>query len=408
MFLRHRVVFSILILTFGLHIASSETITVPTDASTVKEAVELAQSGDTIFIDAVGSRWDGTDWGGEIIIRDKDITITGRSPDQQAWIRCGELNRGDPLWYEDEPLKTLLIENGSLVLQNLRIGMPCLYSFITHSQSYQAGTPIVVRDGNLTLRDSSLCISHLIVQGSCEIERCELSYYGHKYATHGGPWELADAALVLGPADDAEIVIRGARIEGLRLDELSDSTVTGRDCEIIEVIRGSGWGWAPLRASPGEHAVFVRSCTDTVLDFSNCVLQASPGGWSGKGMDGVRDHYGGVGGDGLHVQDSTLEIRGGDYRGGEGAYGYLLWFEGSSYEAYSNGGPGGDGIELVRSHVRYRDCIFTRGPGGESTEKTINGETRSVEGGQDGLDIRLDEFSTLQPVSTAECGADYR
>ena len=78
MFSRVRVVFSVLILTFGLRVSSAKTVTVPTDASTVKEAVELAQSGDVILIDA-----DTADWGGEIVIRSKDITIIGRSPNNR-------------------------------------------------------------------------------------------------------------------------------------------------------------------------------------------------------------------------------------------------------------------------------------------------------------------------------------
>lgn len=372
----------------------SATIYVPGDVASVTEAIEVAVSGDTIQLTET------TVFVGQPLeVRDKDIVLRGPSKENRALLEFNASGQLPTSSYSEPAAPTILVENAQVTLEFVQIDSPFMSRFIGGSTTFRIGLPIQVMSGSLAIEG---CVLHCSVLASAplRIERCQITGYSERTPSVP-PYPAGNDYLppvsVVGPMN-GEIVLldstlAGDHCPGLALHDLTGVTVRVEDCQIVGGMP-SGPRW--FSGVSGIVGMTVSNCQELRLEMTGSTVQGTEGGWGGC----CSPYRVLPMGNGLDVSDSTLVLWGGEFRGGLGSAG-LVHVE-SPGPIFHTAGIGGNGLVLQNSHVNVRDAAFVPGEGHEPYIQPWSDTSYDVPGGEPGEAVVMDETSTLTYDSGVE------
>lgn len=388
-------------------------IHVPSDAASVKEAVEMAVSGDEILINSDTVSWISKPGEGGIVIKGKNLVITGNSSSSHTLIHPVQI-----FYYPDytkafqvEPNFSLLwIENSQITLRNLKTTIPPDAG--THSSAYTISktAPIRLLSGSLTLENCVLNGS-IETHGSLALRNSTLladnNYKSFPYHTH----DTFEYALTVSSATDIAVEMDHAVIDALDqktneggtsstgylsalFQNLNNSRITMKNSQIL-----GGYFSNDYRSpsyNSGSHGLSIVNCRNLTMELNSSSISGGAG--NSLGMRTLNlDPPGSAlpGGDGAFIQDSTLTLIGGVFVGGKGGSGNERIPE--AYKEAITPGQGGNGLSLIRSTAFYQNLHLQEGTGGILER---NGSPTLEIGGKAGLPLFMDEVSVFQEITS--------
>lgn len=382
----------------------AKTIRVPDDAPTVKDAVEMAASGDEILLDHHAPvSWNGPITEGGVVIVGKNLTIASTSADNRATIINQFLLYSGYSCSIDTFGSLLLIEDAHVVLFNLdmdnRYGeFPC------SSGSYYAA-PIRLISGSLTVQDCVIgapihCKSDLLVQNST----LKLNTFGTSFV-YSYSESRREPGLRVESADNISVTIDNCTIGftgslcpyPILVNNIHNSELIVTNTQIAAGHYAVRWPYASPPSSPGFHVV---NSTNLNIDFSGSTC------WGGNGRTNSINVL--KGGDGLLVENSEIVLCYGYFIGGKGSRGFF-YLDHIHPESLYNAGQGGTGLALKNSHVLYKNISYKGGSGGDELEV---GEKDTdwyfyIPPGLEGEPLSMDDISTFQEITDVDVWEIY-
>lgn len=392
----------VVVLSCWVRFAGGATLVVPDQIASVSEAVNLAASGDTILVKEHDTLVDGT-----LVIKDKDLLITGSSNEDRAMI--GFENSTPPPVSYDGFRPTIQIENARVTLRYIE-GLWARVYYVIGSTTFHTAGPIEVLSGALTVQD---CVVYCSISssGSLHIERSHI--FGQSWASaQSPPYPIGSTgvpAVRIHDADGIEVSVSDTAIQsdhavGLALQNLTNAFVR---LDNSRVVGGTAAARRYYGGLGGFSGMYIADCLDLRLVMPNSLAQGADGDYGGyvKGYWGS----GGSGGHGLHAMSSTIQLTNGRFLGGTGANARLSFDSTFGYgppDLFS-GGSGGHGLALQNSHARASGLEFMPGEAGAPDVQEASQITYTAPAGEPGLPIYMDVLSTYQELSCVPGWADY-
>ncbi|MEW6237195.1 MAG: hypothetical protein AB1656_17570 [Candidatus Omnitrophota bacterium] len=398
----------------------AKTITIPGDADSIQEAVDLAVSGDEIVCvsETVNTSYKkNPKYEGfylvNVTIKDKNIKIRGSKEVERTRITFGP----DVLVTAEDMIN---IENAQVILENLYLESPPMTRL--GGLGPIAG-PITLVSGSLTLNNCQF-VNNFDIRGSFFLHDSSILGYSFMNSSSYSRCTILTPSLIIHSASNIQVEISNSTISSdsdtafvnMIVSGVSDSSFIftnsafiGGDsnCEIIPgIFSGSG--------CDGSDGIKFENCQNIELKIASGLFQGGPGNPFGSSRSGNVINKPGKGGSGILFANSSGQIMDSQigtkavFIGGNGADGGLLPLSsiGSGPDILFNGTAGGNGLSFVNSYFRHSLNWFIAkgGYGGRGTATTNSYKTPGPNGpeivianpGAPGLPISLDENSTFQ------------
>jgi hypothetical protein len=393
-------------------------ITIPTDADSIQEAVEIAISGDEIHIVTDTVEWTRTildvakqirSDGKGVSIINKDITITGKSDTGTTTISV------HPVATFENSNTMLHIKNSQVTLKNFFLPKP----FMSRWEGYFSASPVLIESGKLNLENCELnswfqCTGNLSIRNSTIHGYSWQSGYG--YTQH---LNTLEPSIQIGPSMKASIEIVNSTISSNMGDGFQNLLILGLNQSHVRISNSRlyggvctvDWGSYPSDMT-GANGITIANSYDTQFTIEDSAF------YGGKGYDAtfhrMAEYYGGgQGGNGMFIKDSYITINFQDnnssFNGGEGGKGGigLHYNSNPNDDVVVNGGRGGDGLHLVNSTIKVNSQLVSDyaigGQGGSGAQ--LNDII--AEQGQCGQSIILDQNSKIEQLSQINNWPDY-
>ena len=405
MFIRN-VLFTLLVLviSFISFSAFAKTITIPGDAASIQEAVELAASGDEIVVNATEVEWSKHDANNPafydplgVRIEGKNLAISGNSISGQTSIVCGSS------YIFDNTNTMFFIRDSNVSLKNFYLKTPLRSRFDVRPNGGPLASPLYVESGLLKIIDCDL---------TCWIE-CHGNLRIQNSTIHGYAWLHGYGYVDLNVLDPS---IHFTGQENTRL-EIIDSTISSDNNDgyrniIVEnsikseiILKNSTFTGSVYHALPhsypssisGSDGFALQHCQDIRMEIDNCLFYGGKG-WDAGYHRGGSYSMSGVGGNGLSINDTAVTIHFSQglsfFYGNTGGSGGIQMRDIFTPSGSIDAANGGNGIFITNSVVAIASDISSPyelfgGKGGAGM--TQDGYT--AKDGVDGLPFYMDENS---------------
>ncbi len=403
--------------------ADSKTISIPKDAESVQEAVELAVSGDEIVVSATSVHWTRrtqspyysspflqSDSKGVIIIN-KDISIIGKPGEGKTRIQSSYASS------HNDTNTMLFVKNSTVTIQNCRIEQPLKSRYVGGINGGPVASPLYIESGQLRIID---CVF------GCWIE-CKSNLFIDRSTIYGYAWltgyvyilqNLQNPTIQFGPSKNGTLEILNSTIGSNTHDGYRNIIIENTEESKLILVNSAfsggtfnvGYGSYPGANIVGTDAIAIDNSQILDLSIDGCYLQG------GQGYDCAWHRFsiiegGGNGGSGLSINNSDVNITFNNnlssFSGGCGGCGFAIkdpymMYPGISYEPFIiDGGDGGHGISIINSTVHVSSntgqpsfqAYGGHGGAGAQNEDAI------AQIGDNGLPISIDENSTFETTT---------
>ncbi len=294
----------------------SKTITIPKDADSIQEAVELAVSGDEIVVATDSVDWTRLSYSREYMrsdsqgvkVIDKDLVIIGKPVEGKTTIRSAYPNG------HDNTNTMLLVKNSNVTIQNCYIQTPLKSRYVSAIYGGLVASPLYIESGQLKIIDCSFnCL--IECKGSLVINTSTIHGYSYLYGGGYTSYNILYPAILFGHSNNESLVIQNSTISAnihdsynnIIIDNALDSTLICKQSRFIGGTYDVGYGSYPDSNIHGSHSFSIDNCRNLRMSIDDCIFQG------GKGYD-ARSHRhlikqgGGDGGAGLVISNSNGEI----------------------------------------------------------------------------------------------------
>lgn len=379
---------------------ASKTITIPGDAISIQEAVDLAVSGDEIllatdFVDwnpiIVESEWGIYESHDTVYIRNKNLIIRGNLENSKTDI--GRYVMG----FTREEGRTLHITNSDVKIQNCNM-IPISARVIEPSAVFHPGaSPIEIESGSLRLENCHYT-SQIISKAQLQIIDCVIENAAYRSSSSYGGGKGGFPTIEINNSLSSKLEIINSTITSDNRSSINnlhimDSTNTVIHIENSNLYGGNG------NLTGGTEGLLINNCNSFEFILNGSRIIGKNAQEISRGRFGVI-LGGGSGGNGITVSNSIgkiyIEKSLNIIEGNNGSHGYVGYGAFLS-ETEINAGNGGHGLAILNSDIKVNFATFedaflaTGGKGGDGAE--LDG--RIALPGEDGLPIYIDENSTI-------------
>lgn len=392
--------FSLCCIAITPSIVSAKTITIPGDANSIQQAVDLAASGDEILLAT-----DFVDWNiviyklnnveyelqDSVIISNKDLLIKGCLIDKKTTIGR------DILGLLEINNRTLRVIDSNITFEN------CIIKPIVSNDMPPVGfdgpmpSPIEIESGTLVLKKCNYT-TQIIQNGNLILIDCEIENWAYRYSASGRQFKIGLPAIDIKNSIVSSLKILNSTVfsnnsVSINNIQIINSTNTSIHIEHSNLFGGTG-------STGGTEGLLIDNCDNFSLFMNNSKFIGSQAEKiSPQRYGGFQN--GGNGGNGLTISNSKGMIISGDefnfLNGNDGANG-IIEYDSIDWQLVEiNGANGGHGLAIFNSTVQvnftsFEDAfIASGGKGGEGAEY----DGRVALPGKDGLPIFIDENSTI-------------
>jgi len=399
----------------------AKTIQVPTDYSTVRKAVEAAESGDRIELVSDAIEWTNFNLAnrnspnakpGGILINNKDLEIVGNFNQSLPTIQSSSISLdSDRVGIPSPSLldSMLWIENSNVVLKDINFKeQSFLLNFVPSLRSTSA--PIRIFSGSLKILNCSFegkIFSQANLQIINSFVKPNTTISNFPYGTH----TTMEFPIQIGPAENIHVEIENTdfdtritdfnhrAVHVISIDNVINSEISLQNSTIwagdVSAKRN-----APIAyiTKPGGIPILIENCENVTFHLEESVFFGGKGHLGDFDSDPPQGQRGGFGG---KIVNSNINLIGGKFVGGPGeSAGSYRRDISDTNPPFLYPGKGGIGLGIFESEVRYQDVQFEAGSGGEPFINPNDPNNPNPEKpGSDGEPLFVDENSEFVSLS---------
>lgn len=406
----------ILVLTLFPACLFSANISVPEDALSLKDAMNLANDGDTILLNVEKIPYVNTQPvfpEGGIRVENKNIHIKGSIPGIRTEIISENIFLAGGLQTinidSSNPANLLVVIESNVTIENVELNQPIK---ATISQRGIISSPIQVVSGTLHLNNVHFT-GNIIVYSNLNVTNSILEGWAFLQSERGKNDKSTEIAAIDirncsgGLIELNNVVLDSNENEkGYKAITISDSKQCTINIEDSNVQAGSSFGEDRLYPNINRkaHGIEIRNCQEIELNLRNSIII----GGTELGAEYMSTetivcedfcqtitdiHRRYQSGSGIRMNDSLVEINGGVVRGGIGADGvYSPGVRGLVPNMLYQAGDGGHALELIHSQVKLNETLLLGSAGGIPTSDSISDPGAP---GKNGQNILVDDYSVI-------------